>query len=1138
MVERVVAWPEKGGQDMEDFITRLTSGPSFLFLGQDYLRLETSEDLFLSQVIRKYNSTESHPRNYNTIFASQVSKHAEEAISWMLTRCMHLPVPQPLEIIAGHAWSGVFTSAFDDIIDRAFRSEWREIQTISDDSYRPSEPRNRSRLHIWHLFGALTATEHSGWPPLRQEEFWQRQGMATVLARRLPELVTPLGVLAFEGYSSQHDWFSPQEFFLVVNALMIGQAHWFSATGEVEQDPRLRSLINQGKLVLHKESLAQCLLHFAEAGRIKLGEKPEDIEFAHQVRIRNKRQSIPARLWNEISSTAHVLVESTFLPLPPQSKDQRYADFRHFLFESSYCPPWEGYARDFAFKRDFEWPFRQEIYARLRSAESRGTIVLLHGQTGSGKTVALGRLAYEIQKEGNYPVLFIARTMRRVKREAIDSYCEWAEDKGAFVTLIIWDGMQRPGDYYEMLRYLQSRGRKVLLVGSCYRLPQEQREDLELKEAQLIEAPIALTHDEIGRFSGFIGTVDPLLDDFMKKRVLNIPEPFLVFLYRLLPPSRTAIRSGIDKELSFAESSITSQTLNKTIKSNVNTLLGQLLQQAGFVSATPMLTEEPYELAGESVTELKELIGLVMVPGQFNLPCPYELLIRSMKKGFSDDFVDILRMVDIFHWTENATGDLLIGPRSSLEAELIVQQRMGGALFEVEYATKLLSAVQIDRLFEQQELQFAIDLIRSMGPNGKKPQYYRSYFSQMAECLEEIRTQGGVASPRLMLQESMLYREAAKLPDEQENQDRMLEKSEKVSRRALDILGEQPRDRQLRSQLRVDLASTYGQMAHQISDLKARLHYASMAHAQCVLAHVIDPQNFYPIDVIVRTAHDLLQAPEMGAEQRLQLEESVYHAFNLADAEAYTGRSLESLNSWKVKLFALLRQRELSDQAFDALLQQGSAAGIYIRAAKMVDFIFQETSFTAEQRSQCEQAYRYLLEFKDSIENDSKCLFLLLKVWWIWKSGMQLFSVLRTALPFTESDWVDCKRLAAQLLDCSDFSMNLKIKYLEAVASFHLRDFSNGFQLFNELARESEYYGRRVTAFHLWSDAHGQSLVFNGTVVWVNDKGRGEIQVNEIQRRIPFLVHDTGRSEVKQGDSIPNFRIAFSMRGPLADFRE
>jgi hypothetical protein len=45
--------------------------------------------------------------------------------------------------------------------------------------------------------------------------------MATMLANRLPELVTPLGVLALEGYSSKHDWFSPQELFPVVNALML-----------------------------------------------------------------------------------------------------------------------------------------------------------------------------------------------------------------------------------------------------------------------------------------------------------------------------------------------------------------------------------------------------------------------------------------------------------------------------------------------------------------------------------------------------------------------------------------------------------------------------------------------------------------------------------------------------------------------------------------------------------------------------------------------------------------------------------------------------------------------------------------------------------------------------------------------------
>ena len=151
---------------------------------------------------------------------------------------------------------------------------------------------------------------------------------------------------------------------------------------------------------------------------------------------------------------------------------------------------------------------------------------------------------------------------------------------------------------------------------------------------------------------------------------------------------------------------------------------------------------------------------------------------------------------------------------------------------------------------------------------------------------------------------------------------------------------------------------------------------------------------------------------------------------------------------------------------------------------------------------------------------------------------MQINSAERSVLPLTDEDWFDCKQLVVRLMDTDELAANLKLKYLQGVACFHLRDLSNGFQVFRDLERESQYYGRRIMKHHLWGHPSGQPLSFNGTVAWVNEKGRGEIQVNEIQRRIPFLVHDTGRSEVNEGDSFNNFRIGFNMRGPLADFRE
>ena len=77
----------------------------------------------------------------------------------------------------------------------------------------------------------------------------------------------------------------------------------------------------------------------------------------------------------------------------------------------------------------------------------------------------------------------------------------------------------------------------------------------------------------------------------------------------------------------------------------------------------------------------------------------------------------------------------------------MVQSRLGGASYEVEYATKLIEAIRVGGLFGADELNFAVDLIRSIGPNGRRAPYYRAYFSKLANTLLRLRTELGVENP-------------------------------------------------------------------------------------------------------------------------------------------------------------------------------------------------------------------------------------------------------------------------------------------------------------------------------------------------------------------------------------------------------
>ena len=71
----------------------------------------------------------------------------------------------------------------------------------------------------------MNRTEDSERAPLSKIEFIKRKPIATVLARRLKELITPLGVLIIEGYAGTADWLNPEMLYVAISELNDKQVH-------------------------------------------------------------------------------------------------------------------------------------------------------------------------------------------------------------------------------------------------------------------------------------------------------------------------------------------------------------------------------------------------------------------------------------------------------------------------------------------------------------------------------------------------------------------------------------------------------------------------------------------------------------------------------------------------------------------------------------------------------------------------------------------------------------------------------------------------------------------------------------------------------------------------------------------------
>ena len=182
-------------------------------------------------------------------------------------------------------------------------------------------------------------------------------------------------------------------------------------------------------------------------------------------------------------------------------------------------------------------------------------------------------------------------------------------------------------------------------------------------------------------------------------------------------------------------------------------------------------------------------------------------------------------------------------------------------------------------------------------------------------------------------------------------------------------------------------------------------------------------------------------------------------------------------------------------------------------------------------------AWAYLDNNRAQIAKDSRCLNLMLNYWWLSKTRHRLFDNERVVLSFQKDDWNYALRLIRELR-AFDTNRGLALSLLEAVSLFHLDLFPTALQMFGEVEAESYRVPgrRRILRSFLASEPEGVPRVYHGTVQSVDSRrNRAQVFVEEIGRYITFLPTDFGRPDIRSGDSLGEFHIAFNFIGPIAD---
>jgi hypothetical protein len=693
------------------------------------------------------------------------------------------------------------------------------------------------------------------------------------------------------------------------------------------------------------------------------------------------------------------------------------------------------------------------------------------------------------------------------------------------------------------------------LIGSCYGTARLYRSNKNFVEAPATlneSSPTKDKQDEVSRFSNFISRFDQSLGKRAKEWIREGSNRFLVALYRLLPSTRSQIRLGLTDEVNFAEQEIGTASQGKTVVRK--TAFANAFLRAGMITEEHLFSlETKEEIAGENINQLSKLIRLVIVPGRFGHKVPLEILMRTIGKEGVSNFANLLDKVntDIIQWYEDENGSIEIGARHQLEAQQITQSLLGDAKAEVEYAEKLLLNIRENGNFNSDaEIEFAIKLVVSMGPNGTDANHFANYFQKISEILTKLREEQSIQNTSLMLQEAFLLRETIinriqrQIPLATHDAEEILEKSENILRQAIDLLEINSRNKGKRSRLMVELASVLGTKSRYLlesqNDISRSIRFLHEAQKTAFEAFALVPDSYYSIDVIGWTSDFILRTSDLDLKSRYEIEANIYHAFTLAEAGDLSAKDSERFQRHRMSIGKLTKDDKISEDAFQRLIKLGSSAGYYLKAYEIVrEILFKETALYLNEIKLAKNAVQYLQEHRKKINYDARTLFLLLKVWWLSKTGKRLFCGERETLPFNREDWLECLEIVESLMKTSDFYENPSLTYLKGLSTFHLDQVQQSLTIFKELENLVDIKGRRrIIRSYIASNSDGQPKKYTGEVAWIHNNSNeiGKVYVSELQRSlINFMPNIFQRPDIRKGESLGEFHLAFNFLGPIAD---
>lgn len=1114
--------------------------PLVLVLGQDAWRENGQDDSVLAKALAHLDREDAEQRGWRALLAEEPLPPG--FYEWLTERLERRVPPDSLSALGEVPWSAVFSSSLDPTLKELFAKRQRP-ELVLTSAETPPAVRSRVRPPIYHLFGHAGSLDPRAQPPSNRAALNGRRVNDTMpLLNRILETATPLGVVVVDGVADTRDWLRIDDLMGAVSSAGRHQVIWFKRrNAALPDDDDFAAAVDTGRILIAEERLSTAIAHLRAVPQVAdlLAPTPEE---AGTVSFKDGRLEVSPEQRLHVEAVASIVDDAWSAPLAALGPEAEYAAFRQFHgYRGNRRSLVEGVRRGFAIMRDYEDELLSRVFDAIDDHASVDAPIVVHGQSATGKSIALARVVAEAREVKDAAVLY---SNNRVPQAAeVADYCHRAERAGAKATLIVCDANQDDRPYVDLLSGLRSRGHRVVVLGSRYRIVDGESDS----PTTTIEAPVALSGREESKLSVLL---EQFADEHVAPETLH-DHHMLAFLYRALPLTRFRIGSGLSTEASRTELMVREQRADYLTSHPPATTMAQRLIEAGAGDAFPHLFDAKKRTMPDSDDGAGRIIDLVMAAGSLGCAVPSNLLWRltadypstSLSPGAT---FEVFGRLDLFRWdwADDEHNELLIGPRLTLEAELICGRRLGGPKEEADCIVELIRAIRSVGVDRDHERRFLLNVLRRIGPRGPRQTRYRGAYVRIGEALTELRTRFGVFDPSIVLQESAFRRYAVREEAVAEDSRRMtlLTEARDAIQAALDGLATDAVRASRRTQrfLKVELASLYGFIAYRKAEAGSpneEVWSTYLAARSSVRQAASATASYYPMDIGLWTPSDILQKGAMADWQRAELTADIYDILDQVDLDALRPEQREKFDIRRFKTADALGDRELSDAAFEDLIARDSAAGCYLRARKLApDWDGHEEAFSDAEREKARHAAEFLDQYMSLVAQDPRSLSLLLECRWICEVGRRPFVGQRQPLPASAAARNLLLQIVNKLNEASGESTKNVARYLAATLTWLAGGEKVATEMFRELARETEYEDAgRVVRRHVIAEHDGRWQRFDGRVEGEPRGGSCTVRLESGNRQVvQLLERDFRRYEIAYGRQIRGFGVAFNYIGPIA----